>query len=114
MPRDRLSLGPVRLRQAASAPLGDQTQFETPFLSDDTRLGALPPMGITQSCARPPADRRAATVPVSSGARDEMNETALPSGSQRGELGDQLSSTRIFGATPPSVEAIQICGIRRF
>jgi hypothetical protein len=95
-------------------PLGAHVQLDTPFLTDDTRRGAGPPSVITHSWERPDAVRRVATAPVSSGERLEMKETDLPSGSQRGDPGDQLSSTRTIGVPVPLVFAIQTCGIRRF
>src|SRR5207248_4112360 len=99
---------------AACTPSGAHTQLETPFLIDDTRRGVPASVESSQSCARAVGVLLAATAPVSSGDRDEMNEIVLPSGSHRGALGDQPSLTSCRGAPEPSVRVIQIEGMRRF
>jgi hypothetical protein len=82
-------------------------------VSDEPRRGAPPVTGTVQSCDRPVVGLRAAAPALSSGSRDEMNDTERPSGSHRGEPGVQLSCTNTRGAVRPSVLAIQMDGTRR-
>src|SRR5262245_12350552 len=105
----RLSLGPVRLRQANRVPSGDHWKLLAPFLRLVTRRASPPFIDRSQICGLDSV----AGGPSAPG-RDDMNARLWPSGLQRGEFEFCGLVVNRQGARLPSIEAIQIDELRRF
>ena len=103
----------MRLKHAARFPVGDGTQFETPFMMLVTLRGAPPASDRIHSCGLLAPGRRLPEL-VSVDARAETNSIAELSASHRGPLGAHASSISTRAGVLPSVGAIHTEEIRRF